>query len=167
MRHYNVWQLAHAIAFLENAQLQAEFEQARNNGDSRVPDERMNNLFVPMIRYCQTQCEQLELSAALARFPHFNTDIRQGISWSEFRNQVKTPFMSVDTGPVWIPYSTPCRANQFAFALRITFLLGKHAMLGHDPPMYFSSTTTVRYPAWAKFHVRCLPASPLPITRIS
>ena len=32
-------------------------------------------------------------------------------------------------GTVWMPYSTPWRANQFAFALRITFLLGKHAML--------------------------------------
>src|SRR5437016_2393272 len=75
--------------------------------------------------------------------------------------------MSVDTGPVWTPYSAPCRANQFAFALRITFLLGKQAMLGHDPPMYFRSTTAVRWPACAIFHVRCFPASPLPITRNS
>jgi hypothetical protein len=52
-------------------------------------------------------------------------------------------------------------------ALRITFLLGKHAIFGHDPPIYFRSTTAVRWPACAIVHVRCFPASPLPITRIS
>ena len=64
--------------------------------------------------------------------------------------------MSVDTGPLWMPYSAPCRANQFAFALRITFLLGKQAMFGHDPPMYFRSTTAVRWPACAMVHVTLL-----------
>jgi len=77
-----------------------------------------------------------------------------------------TPLMSVDTGPVWMPYSAACRANQFAFALRITFLLGKQAMFGQEPPMYFRSTA-VRWPACAIVQVIHLPASPLPMTRIS
>ena len=89
MRHYNVWQLAHAIAFLESAQRDAEFKQEFTEKDSRVPDERMNNYFVPMLKLCESECRQLELNCALARFQHFNHEIRQGITWSELRNQIK------------------------------------------------------------------------------
>lgn len=89
MRHYNVWQLAHAIAFLESAQHDAEFKKDFTQGDARVPDQGMNNLFVPMLRYCESECRQLELTAALARFQHFNNEIREGITWAELRNQIK------------------------------------------------------------------------------
>lgn len=89
MRHYNVWQLAHAIAFLESAQRDAEFKQDFTEKDSRVPDERMNSYFVPFLKYCESECQQLELNCALARFQHFNDEIRQGITWSELRNQIK------------------------------------------------------------------------------
>ncbi len=88
MRYYNVWQLARAIEFLQETVIAGEFNSS-NLGPIRVPDERMNHWYVPMLRYCQTQCEQLELAAALARFHHFNQEIRQGITWSELRNQAK------------------------------------------------------------------------------
>ena len=32
------------------------------------------------------------------------------------------------------------------------FLLGKHAMFGHDPPMYLRSTTATRLPSPANVH---------------
>jgi hypothetical protein len=91
MRHYNVWQLAHAIAFLQSGQQDADFKDSFGPGhwESRVPDERMNNYFVPMLRYCESECKELELICALARFQHFNHEIRQGISWAELKNQIK------------------------------------------------------------------------------
>jgi hypothetical protein len=95
MRHYNVWQLAHAIEMLQDMQTQGDLYmlQADINGnqknDLRVPDERMNTLYVPELKYIQAQCEYLELPAALARIPHFNNEIRQGITWAELRTQAK------------------------------------------------------------------------------
>src|SRR5260221_6130535 len=47
------------------------------------------------------------------------------------------------------------------------FLLGRQAMLGHDPPISPRSTTAVRRPAFAIVQARYLPASPLPMIRIS
>ncbi len=89
MHHYNVWQLANALAFLTQMQIDAE-EQVRAHGDSGLSVERMNNYYVPMLRLCQAECERLELTAALNRFAPFNFEIRKGISWSELRNQAKT-----------------------------------------------------------------------------
>ncbi|MFZ0737261.1 MAG: hypothetical protein WBL70_02540 [Candidatus Acidiferrales bacterium] len=91
MRHYNVWQLAHAIAFLQEAQQDADFKDvfASDHWTSRVPDERMNNYYRPMLQYCESECKELELTCALARFQHFNNEIRTGISWAELRNQIK------------------------------------------------------------------------------
>jgi len=89
MRHYNVWQLANALAFLTQMQIDAE-EQIRALGDSGVPVERMNNYYVPMLKLCFAECERIELTAALYRQPPFNSEIRQGISWSGLRNQAKT-----------------------------------------------------------------------------
>jgi hypothetical protein len=45
-----------------------------------------------------------------------------------------------------------------------TFLLGRQAMFGHDPPTYFRSTTAARFPRAARVHDSTLPATPLPIT---
>jgi hypothetical protein len=88
MRNYNVWQLARAIAFLEETTTTCD-RVCRESGNSRVPDERMNNYYVPSLRLCNVECGQLELAAALARFDHFNREIRAGISWSELGNQTK------------------------------------------------------------------------------
>src|SRR5215469_832088 len=49
----------------------------------------------------------------------------------------------------------------------MTFLLGKQAMFGQDPPISLRSTTAVRRPAVAIVQARFLPASPLPIMRNS
>src|SRR5262245_8913004 len=46
----------------------------------------------------------------------------------------------------------------------MTFLLGRHAILGHDPPIYFRSTTAVRLPSLAIAQAINLPAVPLPST---
>src|ERR1700739_123643 len=46
------------------------------------------------------------------------------------------------------------------------FLLGKHAMFGHDPPMYLRSTTTTCFPSPAKVHAAMVePVPPPRITR--
>src|SRR5215813_4665776 len=47
----------------------------------------------------------------------------------------------------------------------MTFLLGRQATLGHDPPIIDRSTTTDFWPILARFQARIFPASPLPITR--
>jgi hypothetical protein len=88
MRQYNVWQLAKVIEFLSKAELDAE-QHSRMIGIQRVPDDQMNNFYTPMLRYSRGQLEFIELPAALARLDHFNNEIRQGISWSELRNQMK------------------------------------------------------------------------------
>src|SRR5215467_8306398 len=46
------------------------------------------------------------------------------------------------------------------------FLLGRHATLGQDPPMYFRSTTATRLPSLAKVHAAIVePVPPPRITR--
>ena len=52
-------------------------------------------------------------------------------------------------------------------ALRITFLLGRQAMLGHEPPISARSTTTVGRPFPASSQAMYLPASPPPRTTFS
>src|SRR5580693_5724997 len=49
----------------------------------------------------------------------------------------------------------------------MTFLLGRQAMFGHDPPIYFRSTTAVRLPSLAIVQAANLPAVPPPSTRVS
>src|SRR5713101_1183339 len=44
----------------------------------------------------------------------------------------------------------------------MTFLLGRQAMFGQEPPTYFRSTTTVFIPFLARVQERSLPAAPLP-----
>src|ERR1700733_3204216 len=75
--------------------------------------------------------------------------------------------MSMAIGPVLIPNSA-CRATSEAtFAEWITFLLGRHATLGQDPPTYFRSMTAIRLPSLAMVHVITLPAVPPPSTMAS
>lgn len=47
----------------------------------------------------------------------------------------------------------------------MTFLLGRQAMLGQEPPTYLRSITAVRSPFFAKVQAMYLPGSPLPSTR--
>src|SRR2546430_12818545 len=44
----------------------------------------------------------------------------------------------------------------------MTFLLGRQAMFGQEPPTYFRSTTAVFIPFLARVQERSLPAAPLP-----
>src|SRR4051812_32977262 len=47
------------------------------------------------------------------------------------------------------------------------FLLGRHAMFGHEPPMYFRSIEAVRLPSRANVQAISFPPVPLPNTRTS
>src|SRR5260370_32447841 len=49
----------------------------------------------------------------------------------------------------------------------MTFLLGRHATLGQDPPIYFRSTAAVHLPSLAIVQAINLPAVPLPSRRTS
>jgi len=51
-----------------------------------------------------------------------------------------------------MPNSLLRRKYDATFALWMMFLLGKHAMFGHDPPMYLRSTTATCFPSAAKVH---------------
>jgi hypothetical protein len=52
-------------------------------------------------------------------------------------------------------------------AVWMTFLLGRQAMFGQEPPRYFLSITAARCPCDASVQARNLPASPLPNTTTS
>src|SRR6266581_5446993 len=77
------------------------------------------------------------------------------------------------TSAMWIakpscemPNSLLRRKYDATFALWMMFLLGKHAMFGHDPPMYLRSTTATRLPSPAKVHAAMVePVPPPRITR--
>src|ERR1700733_7936853 len=49
----------------------------------------------------------------------------------------------------------------------MTFLLGRHAMFGQDPPTYFRSTTATRCPCSAKVQASSFEPAPLPRMRRS
>src|SRR5215475_10091832 len=49
----------------------------------------------------------------------------------------------------------------------MTFLLGRHAMFGQDPPIYFRSMTAVRLHSLAIVQAINLPSVPLPNTTTS
>src|SRR6188508_2214881 len=69
---------------------------------------------------------------------------------------------SIDT-----PYDEARPIRSATLALRITFLLGRQAMFGQDPPTSARSITTTARPCWARCHAMYLPASPPPRTTFS
>src|SRR5882757_24099 len=75
--------------------------------------------------------------------------------------------MLIRSESISTPNSRPRCANDATLAEWIRFLLGRHAMFGHEPPNHLRSTRAVRRPSLAFVQARYLPASPLPRTRIS
>src|SRR5579862_7020687 len=74
--------------------------------------------------------------------------------------------MSIAKLSLVMPNSLLRRKYDATFALCMMFLLGKHAMFGHDPPMYLRSTTATRFPSPAKVHAATVePVPPPRITR--
>src|ERR1700745_1744619 len=81
------------------------------------------------------------------------------------RLRSRTPAMSI-AKPSWVmPNSWLRRKYDATFALWMMFLLGKHAMFGHDPPMYLRSTTATRFPSPATVHAETV--EPVPPPRIN
>src|SRR5580704_6373958 len=64
-----------------------------------------------------------------------------------------------------MPNSLLRRKYDATFAVWMMFLLGKHAMFGHDPPIYLRSMTATRFPSPAKVHAAIV--DPVPPPRIS
>src|ERR1700693_3301229 len=65
-----------------------------------------------------------------------------------------------------MPNSLLRRKYDATLALWMMFLLGRHAMFGHDPPMYLRSTTATCFPSPAKVHAAMVePVAPPRITR--
>lgn len=77
------------------------------------------------------------------------------------------PSISMLAPSIRTPYAAPRLARSATFALRITFLLGRHAMFGHEPPIRARSITTTGRPCRASSHAMYLPASPPPRTAFS
>src|SRR5215469_12142251 len=78
----------------------------------------------------------------------------------------RTPVMSIAKPSCVMPNSLLRRKYDATLALWMMFLLGKHAMLGHDPPMYLRSTTATRFPSAANVHAAIVdPVPPPRITR--
>src|SRR5258708_26140639 len=74
----------------------------------------------------------------------------------------RTPAMSTVQGPRRNPNVAAWRTKSTTLALWITFLLGRQAMLGHEPPISARSTTATRCPPRASSQAMYLPASPPP-----
>src|SRR5882762_9867690 len=82
------------------------------------------------------------------------------------RLRSRTPTMSIAKPSSVMPNSLLRRKYDATFALWMMFLLGKHAMFGHDPPMYLRSTTATRFPSAANVHAAMVePVPPPRITR--
>ena len=69
--------------------------------------------------------------------------------------------------PVRTPNAAARAVSEATFALWMTFLLGKQATFGQEPPTSFRSMSAVRWPSFDSVHARYLPASPLPTTTTS
>src|SRR5258706_12468387 len=64
-----------------------------------------------------------------------------------------------------MPNSLLRRKYDATFALWIMFLLGRHAILGQEPPIYLRSTTATRLPSPANVHAATV--EPVPPPRIT
>src|SRR5207244_10678414 len=81
------------------------------------------------------------------------------------RLRSRTSAMSIAKPSCVMPNSLLRRKYDATFALWMMFLLGKHAMFGHDPPMYLRSTTATRLPSPANVHAAMV--EPVPPSRIT
>src|SRR2546429_3807817 len=82
------------------------------------------------------------------------------------RLRSRTAAMLIAKPSCVMPNSLLRRKYDATFALWMMFLLGKHAMFGHDPPMYLRSTTATCFPSPAKVHAAVVePVPPPRITR--
>src|SRR5438093_1983852 len=82
------------------------------------------------------------------------------------RLRARTYVMSIAKPSCVMPNSLLRRKYDATFALWMMFLLGKHAMFGHEPPMYLRSTTATCFPSPAKVHAAMVePVPPPRITR--
>src|ERR1700739_4484691 len=72
----------------------------------------------------------------------------------------RTPDISIVKPSCLMPNSLLRRKYQATFALWMMFLLGKQAMLGHDPPMYWRSATATGLPSPA--NVQAAMVEPVP-----
>src|SRR5580693_8990419 len=65
-----------------------------------------------------------------------------------------------------MPNSLARRKQSTTFAVWMMFLLGRHAILGQEPPIYLRSTTATRLPSPANVHAATVePVPPPRITR--
>src|SRR5260370_5961505 len=82
------------------------------------------------------------------------------------RLRSRTPAMSIAKPSHVMPNSLLRRKYDATFALWIMFLLGRHAILGQEPPIYLRSTTATRLPSPANVHAAMVePVPPPRITR--
>src|SRR6266478_8744611 len=83
------------------------------------------------------------------------------------RLRSRTSAMLIAKPSCVMPNSLLRRKYDATLALWMMFLLGRHAMFGHEPPTYLRSTTTTRCPFCAEVQAISLPPAPLPSTRRS
>src|SRR5437899_9224232 len=81
------------------------------------------------------------------------------------RLRSRTSAMSIAKPSCAMPNSLLRRKYDATFALWMTFLLGRHAMFGHEPPIYLRSTTMAFLPSAANVHAAMV--EPVPPPRIT
>src|ERR1700676_304171 len=73
--------------------------------------------------------------------------------------------MSMENPASAMPNSLLRPTNDATFALWMMFLLGRHAILGQEPPIYLRSTIATRLPSPANVHAAMV--EPVPPPRIT
>ena len=111
------------------------------------------------------------------RMPSARTNSRCGTAnffrWMSIRPSTmsrlrwRTRLMSTDAPSIRTPYDAARLTRSATSALRITFLLGRQATLGHAPQLAPARSRRRGRPCRARSHARYLPASPPPRTTFS
>jgi hypothetical protein len=96
MRHYNVWQLAHSVRFLTDVKWEASYVCDHGEEHTRVPQERVDTYFGPLLNLARLQIETLELKAAIVRCNLFAVALRDGLTWNDLRVQTTVLIEAID-----------------------------------------------------------------------
>lgn len=98
MIHFMAWQLVKAVEMLKGIYCNADFVISfdKNQRDEQAPDGIVTETKSQLL-YCRTQCERIELTAALNRIMRFEQALRGGITFGEIRNQAKILLETIDS----------------------------------------------------------------------
>lgn len=97
LNHYNVWQLAKAIAEIDELKCLHDNLVMSGNGDRLVERPWIEIRVSPFIHYCRLQCVQLELQAAIERLDGpLHVGLRDGITNRDLATELRVLRESIE-----------------------------------------------------------------------